>query len=147
MTDYQGSARPLYADAPDPQGYAAVAGGQPAATGGRPVAEPYRVVNIGPAPASRRRVVLFTIKRDDGSVYEGSIPDPMPAKHYAQLLLDVPVMGVQMAESIMLNKVMGEDNLRALAAADGLDPVALQVIMTEAYQRAMGPFRELQQKN
>lgn len=143
MSEYDttGQARPLYADQPDPDGY------QPPA--GRPVAAgtaPYRPVRLGKGKSkpSTTRVLLFTIDNwpEAGQVYEGTIPDPLPARHYAQLLVNAAEHGQTYAETIMINEVMGRDNLRALAACSDMGPEDLKQIMGEAFIRAMGPYRD-----
>jgi hypothetical protein len=135
--------RPLYADGPDPEGYRAAAGTSP----GRPestTAEPYRVVQLGRRTPSTARTVLFTLENypEPGVRYQGSIPDPVPASYYAQLLLDAVEIGQQMAEVRMIHRVMGEENLKALAAAPDLGPNDMKLIMAQVFERAMGPYRD-----
>lgn len=112
---------------------------------GRPTSKaPYSPPRLSSAPASTTRVLLFTIDRPGGEQYKGTIPDPLPARHYAQMLLDAVDLGVIMAETKMVNAVLGTENLRALAECDGLDPAALTAILAEAFDRAMGPYRAVQ---
>jgi hypothetical protein len=132
--------RPLYEDAPDPPGYRQVAGTTRPAPG---KAEPYRPVQLGKREPSRARVLLFTIDNypEPGQVYEGTIPDPLPARHYAQLLINAAEYGQVYAETVMINEVMGRENLQALAASPDMDPEDLKKIMAEAFMRAMGPYQ------
>lgn len=133
---------PLYKDSPDPASYQEVAGAAP----GRPTsntAAPYSPPRLGKGKPRLRHVLLFTV--DDypeaGDVFEGVIPDPVPASHYAQLLLDTVELGQVMAEARMINRVVGEDNLKALAAAPDITPDDLKAVLGQAYERAMGPYR------
>lgn len=140
MTGMDGSGRSLYSDQPDPAGYQA--------SSGRPVsavAKPYQPVRLGQS-AKRNQVLLFTIEvagADDTPpwVYEGYITDPVPARHYAQMLLDAVEMGVVAAETKMLHAVLGVENLRRLAECDALEPDDLIAIMIEVASRAAGPYR------
>ena len=125
--------RPLYENE---SGYEAPAVGRP----GTPAYSPPRLSATPPAGA-QRRVLLFSIRQEDGSTYEGTIPDPLPASYFAQMLLDVPAVGVQAAEALMLNRVMGRANLEALAACPTLGPDDMLTIMAEVQHRAMGPYR------
>jgi hypothetical protein len=133
-----GDARPLYQDQPDPPGYASAPTDRPVAAG----TQSYQPVRLGKRKLSSARVLLFTI--DDypeaGRVYEGTIPDPLPAMHYAQLLINAAEYGQTYAETIMINDVMGRENLAALAACPDMGPEDLKQIMGEAFSRAMGPY-------
>jgi hypothetical protein len=130
--------RPLY-ETGNPAGYQQAAGGRPEPSS----TKPYDVVRLTGQVKHRPRVLLFTLENypEPGQEYEGTIPDPLPAKHYAQLLLDMVEHGQVYAEAIMINNVMGHDNLKALASADDLDPEDLKTVMAEAYTRAMGPYK------
>lgn len=134
-----GDAKQLYRDAPDPDGYQAAAG--------RPVsrkAEPYAPVRLGEA-RKRNRVLLFTIEGNagQGDTYEGYIPDPIPAKHYAQMLQDVVDFGPTIAQATMLTNILGAENMRRLAECDALEPDDLLKIMEQVGQRALGPYEAM----
>lgn len=109
---------------------------------------PYAPVRMGSAPKSRARLLLFTIADPDspGGVYEGTIPDPVPAMYYAQMLADAPVMGIAMAEAKMLTDILGPENARRLATCEGMDPDDLVKIMSQVAARAMGPYKDLMGK-
>lgn len=141
MTEHiqPGSARSLYSDAPDPDGYRQAAG--------RPtsVAEPaYAPVRLGRREPSRARVLLFTLENypEPGQTYEGTMPDPVPASYYAQFLQDITDYGVTIAEAQMMNRVLGKDNMAALAAAPDMQPDDMIKIMGQVLVRTLGPYRE-----
>lgn len=131
----QGSARPLYSDSeqssvPDQAG---------------PVA--YRPIKLTGRSKKRGCVLLFTIgKPGDDGFYEGTIEDPVPARHYAQMLLDAVEVGVTQAEVKMLHAVLGAENLRRLAQCEDLEPNDMINVMTQVADRAAGPYREAQGK-
>lgn len=128
----------LYRDAPNPDGYQAATG--------RPVSskeEPYRVVRLGDKPVRRDLIVLFQIKDGDGW-YDGCISDPVPAKHYAQMLLDAVEVGPMVAQAAMLNNVLGAENMRRLAECDDLGPDDLVTIMSQVAARVMGPYKAME---
>lgn len=135
--------RELYQNAPDPDGYRA-ASGRPASR----KEEPYAPVRLGTAPAKRRnQVLLFTVEviepgETEPWTYEGAIEDPVPARHYAQMLLDVTEIGTVAAQATMLNNVLGEENMRRLAACEALEPDDLIKIMSQVAARAMGPYED-----
>lgn len=140
------SSEALYEDGPNPPGYQPNPPGYQKAAGGRPApaaAQPYSPPRLGKKAPSRTWVLLFTLDNypDPGDVFEGVIPDPIPAGHYAQLLLDAAELGQTAAEFNMINRVMGEHNLKALAAAPDLDPEGLKSILAQVFERAMGPYR------
>lgn len=110
--------------------------------------QPYQPVRMGAERKSRARLLLFTIADPDSpnGAYEGTIPDPIPAMYYAQMLADAPTMGVAMAEAKMLTDILGPENARRLATCEGMDPDDLVKIMSQVAARAMGPYRDLMGK-
>lgn len=107
---------------------------------------PYEPVRLGKAKR-HNQVLLFTLEVTESGeetpwTYEGYIPDPVPAKHYAQMLLDATEMGMAMAEATMLNNVLGQESMRRLAECDALEPDDLIKIMLQVAARVMGPYNE-----
>jgi hypothetical protein len=139
MTEPSGSARSLYADSPDPAAY------QQAAGRPKPAAEAaYAPVRLGRREPSRARVLLFTLENypELGQTFEGSMPDPVPASHYAQFLQDIADYGVTVAEAQMMNRVLGRENMAALSAAPDMQPDDMIKIMSQVLVRTLGPYRD-----
>lgn len=140
----QGNARSLYEDREDPAGYEAAAERFMAGTPKRAEPAPYAPVRLTGQPTSGRgRVILFTIgAKGQPDYYEGVIEDPVPARHYAKMLLDVATVGETQALVGMLHSVLGEENMRRLAKCDDLNPNDLINIMTQVSIRASGPYEQ-----
>lgn len=137
--------RSLYADAPNPDGYQAVAGGRPTSR----KEQQYEVVRLGREDAPKRdHVLLFTLGTPgDEDYFEGTIEDPVPARHYAQMLLDATDYGVVQAEANMLIGVLGREAMARLGQAEDLEPDDLVKIMSQVALRAHGPYAEAMGKS